>query len=89
MGNGSSAVRRLPIPFLPHAWQERKKLLTFVVVGGGPTGVEVAAELYDMIEEDLAKLYPNIIKDVSGRRGGGGARRCGGRMGGNRMHGRA
>ncbi|GIM04006.1 hypothetical protein Vretimale_8646 [Volvox reticuliferus] len=44
---------------------ERKKLLTFVVVGGRPTGVEVAAELYDMIECDLAKLYPNIVKDVS------------------------
>ena len=29
--------------------QERKKLLSFVIVGGGPTGVEVAAELHDMI----------------------------------------
>lgn len=45
--------------------QERKKLLSFVVVGGGPTGVEVAAELYDMIHDDLRKLYPNLIKDVS------------------------
>jgi hypothetical protein len=33
--------------------QERKKLLSFVIVGGGPTGVEVAAELYDMIQDDL------------------------------------
>lgn len=32
---------------------ERKRLLSFVVVGGGPTGVEVAAELYDMIHDDL------------------------------------
>ncbi|KAG1650550.1 hypothetical protein FOA52_009119, partial [Chlamydomonas sp. UWO 241] len=30
--------------------EERKKLLSFVVVGGGPTGVEVAAEMHDMIE---------------------------------------
>ena len=29
--------------------QERQKLLSFVMVGGGPTGVEVAAELHDMI----------------------------------------
>jgi hypothetical protein len=34
--------------------EERRKLLSFVVVGGGPTGVEVAAELYDMIHEDLS-----------------------------------
>lgn len=44
--------------------QERKKLLSFVVVGGGPTGVEVAAEMYDMVYEDLTKLYPSLIKDV-------------------------
>lgn len=44
--------------------EERTKLLSFVVVGGGPTGVEVAAELHDMINDDLVKLYPNLIKDV-------------------------
>ena len=33
--------------------QEKQQRLTFVIVGGGPTGVEVAAELYDMISEDL------------------------------------
>ena len=35
--------------------QERKKLLSFVIVGGGPTGVEVAAELHDMIR---VKIIP-------------------------------
>ncbi|KAJ9530429.1 hypothetical protein QJQ45_000803 [Haematococcus lacustris] len=44
--------------------EERKRLLSFVVVGGGPTGVEVAAELYDMIHDDLRKLYPSLIEDV-------------------------
>eukprot|EP00877_Chromochloris_zofingiensis_P004510 jgi/Chrzof1/1405/Cz10g06180.t1 len=44
--------------------EERRKLLSFVVVGGGPTGVEVAAEMYDMIHEDLRDLYPDLIKDV-------------------------
>ena len=29
--------------------EERKKLLHFVVVGGGPTGVEFAAELSDFL----------------------------------------
>src|SRR5271170_4876540 len=33
--------------------QERKELLSFVVAGGGPTGVEFASELADMIDEDL------------------------------------
>lgn len=33
--------------------EQRKKLLSFVVCGGGPTGVEFASELYDMINEDV------------------------------------
>lgn len=33
--------------------EERQKLLSFVVCGGGPTGVEFASELYDMINEDV------------------------------------
>lgn len=40
--------------------EERKKNLHFVIVGGGPTGVEFAAELHDFVSEDLAKLYPTI-----------------------------
>lgn len=44
---------------------ERKKLLSFVIVGGGPTGVEVAAELHDLIVDDLSKLYPDQVQDFS------------------------
>lgn len=40
--------------------QEKRRLLTFIVVGGGPTGVEVAAELFDLICEDLTKYYPDL-----------------------------
>ena len=39
-------------------------MLSFVIVGGGPTGVEVAAELYDMIESDLSKIYPKLAKEA-------------------------
>ena len=46
------------------AQQDRRQLLSFVVVGGGPTGVEVAAELQDMVESDLVKVYPELIRDV-------------------------
>lgn len=35
---------------------ERKNLLSFVVCGGGPTGVEFAAELFDMLNEDLTLM---------------------------------
>jgi len=38
--------------------EKRKKYLQFVVVGAGPTGVEFAAELDDLIRGDLVKLYP-------------------------------
>lgn len=40
--------------------EERKRLLNFVVVGGGPTGVEFAAELSDFFWDDVLKYYPNI-----------------------------
>lgn len=44
--------------------EERKKILHFVVVGGGPTGVEFAAELHDYINDDLVKLYPGVKEAV-------------------------
>ncbi|KAK8854628.1 hypothetical protein IAR55_003367 [Kwoniella newhampshirensis] len=40
---------------------ERKRLLSFVVCGGGPTGVEFAAELADMMAEDVLKYYPKLL----------------------------
>ncbi|KAJ7946900.1 external alternative NAD(P)H-ubiquinone oxidoreductase B2, mitochondrial-like [Quillaja saponaria] len=43
--------------------EERKRILHFAVVGGGPTGVEFAAALHDFVNEDLVKLYPGI-KDL-------------------------
>ncbi|MBE2217814.1 MAG: FAD-dependent oxidoreductase [Ignavibacteria bacterium] len=39
---------------------EKKNYLRFVVCGGGPTGVEFAAELHDFIEEDVRKIYPGL-----------------------------
>jgi NADH dehydrogenase len=37
--------------------------LTFVVIGGGATGVEVAAELHNLLQELLVPDYPNINPD--------------------------
>ena len=40
--------------------EERERLLHMVVVGGGPTGIEFAAELRDFFNEDLLDWYPEI-----------------------------
>ena len=41
--------------------EEQAALLCFVVVGGGPTGVEFAAELHDLAAEDLQKPYRDLM----------------------------
>ena len=38
-------------------------LLTFVVVGGGPTGVEAAADMHDLMFDVLQDDYPNVKFD--------------------------
>ncbi|KAF9175599.1 hypothetical protein BGX21_003209 [Mortierella sp. AD011] len=40
--------------------EERRQLLSFVICGGGPTGIEFAAELYDFLNEDLVGYFPAI-----------------------------
>ncbi|KAG7123506.1 NADH dehydrogenase like protein [Verticillium longisporum] len=45
--------------------EQRRALLHFAVVGGGPTGIEFAAELHDLIYEDLARLYPQLMPSVA------------------------
>lgn len=58
----SECFERAALPMTP--MEDRKKLLSFVIVGGGPTGVEVAAELHDMISDDLRKIYPDLVPIV-------------------------
>jgi len=43
---------------------DRRHLLHFAIVGGGPTGIEFAAELHDLIYEDLAPIYPDLLEFV-------------------------
>ncbi len=44
---------------------ERRALLTFVVAGGGPTGVETAGALAELITHVMAKDYPQMdLQDV-------------------------
>ena len=44
----------------PDEMDHMKKMLTFAIVGGGPTGVEFAAELTDFITKDAMKHYPHL-----------------------------
>lgn len=45
---------------------ERQKMLRFVVVGGGPTGVELVAELQEFIRGTFSHYYPKeVIEDAS------------------------
>jgi len=55
-------LERAASPGLPADAQQ--KLLTFVVVGGGPTGVEFAAELHDFLMKDLSEAYPDLVPKV-------------------------
>uniref|UniRef100_A0A0B7A9J8 Uncharacterized protein n=1 Tax=Arion vulgaris TaxID=1028688 RepID=A0A0B7A9J8_9EUPU len=43
---------------------ESTRLLHIVIVGGGPTGVEFGAELYDFVEQDVVRLYREQQKNV-------------------------
>lgn len=49
---------RAEIPGLTE--EQIRQRLTFVVCGGGPTGVEAAAEIHDLIHEELSELYPEL-----------------------------
>lgn len=44
---------------------ERRRLLSFVVVGGGPTGVEFAGTLADYVRGDLARKFPLLQPTVT------------------------
>jgi NADH dehydrogenase len=60
----NSVIRNLEMACLPTTSdEERRRLLSFVVSGGGPTGVEFAAELYDMLNEDLCKYFPKLLRN--------------------------
>ena len=45
--------------------EQKRALLTFVIVGGGPTSVEFAAELYDFLVEDVSRWYEDLLPYTS------------------------
>ena len=54
-------LQKLEEAILTDDLQERKKLLTIVVAGAGPTGVEVAGTLAEIKRSIIAKDYPETI----------------------------
>lgn len=57
-------IQNLELACLPTTTDlERRRLLSFVISGGGPTGVEFAAELYDLLNEDLTKYFPQLLRN--------------------------
>lgn len=60
----NQVIQNLELACLPTTSdEERRRLLSFVVSGGGPTGVEFAAELYDLLNEDLTKYFPKLLRN--------------------------
>ena len=43
--------------------ERRRQLLSFVIVGGGPVGVELAASMRDLMNHTLRPIYPSIDFD--------------------------
>ncbi|WFD02216.1 hypothetical protein MOBT1_000897 [Malassezia obtusa] len=59
-------IENLEVASLPTTSpSDRERLLSFVVCGGGPTGVEVAAEIYDMLNEDAHKHFPPPLQQLA------------------------
>ncbi|BEI81926.1 hypothetical protein CcaverHIS002_0210860 [Cutaneotrichosporon cavernicola] len=45
--------------------EEKARLLSMRIVGGGPTGVEFAAELHDFVSQDVYRIYPHLKDQIS------------------------
>jgi NADH:ubiquinone reductase (H+-translocating) len=57
----NTLLQRLELATITPDPAERKKLLTIVVAGGGPTGVEVSGMLADLRRHSFPKDYPELI----------------------------
>lgn len=60
----NKVIQNLELACLPTTSdEERRRLLSFVISGGGPTGVEFAAELFDLLNEDLTRHFPRLLRN--------------------------
>ncbi|WP_113738195.1 NAD(P)/FAD-dependent oxidoreductase [Blattabacterium clevelandi] len=56
----SLILQNLEYALLTKNFKERERLMTFVIVGGGPTGVELAGALAEMKKYVLQNDYPDL-----------------------------
>lgn len=49
-------------PFISE--ETKRYLLHFAIVGGGPTGMELAACMSDLFRQDISKIHPQLMKYV-------------------------
>ena len=42
--------------------EKRRELLSIVVVGGGPTGVTLSAKIADLLNDELAQAFPDLVQ---------------------------
>jgi NADH dehydrogenase len=57
----NTLLQRLELATIINDQEERKRLVTIVVAGGGPTGVEVSGMLADLRRHSLPKDYPELM----------------------------
>lgn len=50
---------------MPTGQKDLDRLLNFVVVGGGPTGVECAAELHDFVKQEVSQFFPHLKAKIN------------------------
>jgi NADH dehydrogenase FAD-containing subunit len=58
----SDALERASLPGLSD--DRIREMLTLVVIGAGPTGVELCGELRDFVEQDVKRLYRRLLPHV-------------------------
>ncbi|KIW65389.1 hypothetical protein PV04_07652 [Phialophora macrospora] len=56
-------LEKASLPNVPPA--RAKELLHIAVVGGGPTGIELTAELDDLCQDELRYIYPQVAEHMS------------------------
>ncbi len=57
----NTLLQRIELATITDDVEEKRRLLTIVVAGGGPTGVEVSGMLADLRRHSFSKDYPELL----------------------------